>query len=341
MSQVESPEEIGSIWRMLENRADLNREEIEVYRTRTPVEKGRAALGLDRRGNRHVLVPVCGDSEVSPDRRSGGVHLLTRVLRDRGQDVRFIDLVCVKPHLDNVFSVFAGELLERLEEEDDEPVEIRVRQVLEDWRELFARDRGETLGRGGLAGLFGELWHLNKLCGRSPSALESWSGPLGARHDFRSAGCALEVKTTLRRHGRIVEIHGHRQLEPPADGDLYLAFVQLEEAEVGVSVPDLVQEIRKTGLDRAEFLKRLSEAGYDSSDEAAYREYEFHMNETLLYHVGDDFPRIVPESFSRGEIPPGVLSISYTIDLTGPEPQPMSGEEVSAVYGRLASGEIP
>lgn len=336
MSSVESPEEIGSIWRMLENRVRPSRDGLEVYRTGTEMTGQPVLLGLDRHGNRHVLVSVSPEVTVTPDQRSGGVHLLTRVLTSSGRDHRFIDLVCTKPHLENVFSVFAGELLEQLGalgEDDPAPL---IRRVLEDWRELFERAPGGTLGPGALAGLFGELWHLKRMCRRSGMALSSWKGPSGGRFDFRVARCALEVKATLRRHGRVVEIHGHRQLEAPPEGDLFLGFLKLEKAEIGTSVPDLVNDLREMVSDRTELTKKLASAGYDEADETTYREYRYHVEEDLVFRVDRSFPRIIPDSFRDGELPAGVLSMSYTIDLSGPEPPPLDAPDIDVLHERLA-----
>lgn len=338
MSPVESPEEIGSIWRTLEKRASPARERFEVYETRAMLDEGAALLAMDTHGNRHVLIPVSPESEFGADRRSGGVHLLTRVLNDGTEDRRYIDLVCLKPHLDDVFSTFAGELLTELISGNDERVGIRVRSVLEHWRDLFARERGGKLSRGALAGLFGELWYLRELCRRSPGALDAWKGPEGGRHDFRVPGVALEIKTTLRSQGRVVEVHGHRQLLPPPESDLFLAFLRLEEAEVGRSVPDLVEALHATGLDRREFEEKLLEAGYDASMEESYREYRFHVEETLLYCVDEVFPRIIPSSFVHRELPAGVLSLSYTIDLSGPGLTPLEQAERKALYSSLLDG---
>lgn len=336
---VESREEISSIWRTLEKRSADPLQNLDVYETRTRVSNGPALLGLDRQGNRHVLVPVASDAAIQTDRSSGGVHLVTRVANDGVQDRRYLDIVCVKPHLEDVFSVFAGELLEELASEDgDEPLAARTRRVLEDWRELFGRDRGGQLGRSALAGLFGELLQLEKICDISPGGLETWKGPSGDRLDFRAAGCALEVKSTLRQQGRIVEVHGQRQLQVPDDSDLYLAFVKLEQVEAGTSVPELVRRVRNSGVDRAELMTRLSEAGYDLDDEERYEEYRFDVSEMLIFRVDEQFPRILPKSFHEGKVPPGVLSISYTIDLTGPEPTPIEESDRSSVYERLAGG---
>ena len=336
---VESRAEIGSIWRSLQKRAAKAWRELDVYETRVTLDTGSVLLGLDSQGNRHVLVPVASDSTVQPDRRSGGVHILTRVASVDGRDRRFMDIVCIKPHLEEVFSIFAGELLKELATASGDPLTTRTHRVLEDWRELFGRDRGGQLGRSALAGLYGELWHLLQICTRAPGALQFWKGPSGDRIDIRTAGCALEVKTTLRQYGRVVEVHGQRQLQVPEGSDLYLAFMKLEEVEIGDSVPDLVERVRDTGADRAELLKRLSEAGYDPSEEKRYREYRFEIVEDLIFQVDDQFPRIVPESFTGGNVPEGVLSISYSLDLTGSDFASIDTSDRASVYDRIAAGD--
>lgn len=330
----ETSEEIRSIWFTLERSFEEAREGLETYRTRVELSTGPAFLGLDPSGQRHLLVPVPMSAEIREDSRSGGVQLKERVHETESGSQKYMDVLCVKPHLDGVFSVFASEVLDALIGTPEQEVQGECRRVLEDWRELFARETGRVLGRNALAGLFAELWHLREMSRISPGSVGYWKGPSGGRIDFTSAECGLEVKSTLRRGGLIVEINGHRQLEFP-DGDLFLAVMKLEESDIGTSVPDLVRDIIEAGVDRADLGEKLLEAGYRQEDEAEYRDRLFRVVEDPVYRVDGEFPRIVSDTFASGDLPAGVLSISYLIDLSGSEPAPIEGSEVIRIYEAL------
>jgi len=60
----------------------------------------------------------------------------------------------------------------------------------------------------------------------------------------------------------------------------------------------------------------LEKAGCKDPDGAAWNKYSFKSENQEMYRVGNDFPRIIPETFQEGSIPKGVLGISYSIDLT-------------------------
>ena len=68
-----------------------------------------------------------------------------------------------------------------------------------------------------------------------------WTGPDGSEYDFFAGGQALEVKTTLRRQGIILTIHGHDQLDTPQGGNLHVAVLLIEETPVRGRKPAISQ----------------------------------------------------------------------------------------------------
>src|SRR3954452_21564402 len=109
-------DEIRETWRILE------RLDARDLRVRELVSDGssnagfRFAVGLDLLGRRHLLVPVEPNRKVVEDRRSAGVQVVRHTLVD-GQEIRtFVDVVCAKAHLNELFDVVANEMIVEVRE---------------------------------------------------------------------------------------------------------------------------------------------------------------------------------------------------------------------------------
>lgn len=295
-------------------------------------------IALDSEGQRHVLIPVASSKRMREDRRSSGVQIVTQPLLDG--DVRrvFIDVVCRKPHLHELFAVVVSEMLDQLKVDASSP-DLTCIAVLERWRELLEKELSGRPTMETLTGLFGELWHLREIVRLGSEGLRCWTGPTGARHDFSGGQIGLEVKATLRRHGRFFEIHGHEQLEALPGGQLYLGTLNLEHLPgSGESVPELVTSIATAGGDHHALLTRISAMGILPADLEQTRDVTFRVVEHRMYVVDDTFPRIVAASFNDGRLPSGVLRISYQIDLTTQPPDPLPEEDIPGIYAALIAG---
>jgi hypothetical protein len=304
----------------------------------TPVtSRGRPAmLGIDAEGRRHLLVPV-NDSEPVPEDRSGtGIHILSRKLEAKDRVQILADVVCLRPDLNELFDILIADILNAVTQTTGNPA-LECRLVLERWRELLAQSRGAKLGLEALIGLFGELSCLLRILRLNPAALKVWRGPEKGRHDFLGETCALEVKTRLSRRGRFCEIHGVEQLEPPTGLDLYLAILRIEESgDVGQSVPDILEDIFQTGISRRDLADALAKAGYDLRDSTEYRNRRFSIVEELIYHIENEFPRIVNSSFATGSVPAGVIALAYELDLCTEPPFPLSSQDADEILKSLA-----
>ena len=310
--------------------------DIRVYETDVRVPGGAVLLGLDAEDLRHLLVPLSADEESREDRRSRGVHVLDRALIDAGTSRRFCDVASLKAGPQELFGILAAEMLSELRDNRRSPAQVCIR-VLDRWRELLERESVKLLGTKQLAALLAELHFLERVVELTgPSALAAWAGPEGAIHDLRSSRAALEVKSSLARYGRIVEIHGQEQLRPPKGGTLYLGVLQLEAVGTGgMSAPDKVTSLLDLGVDREGLLHRLARVGYAIDDQEAYSLVRFEIRESRVYEVTDEFPRIVPESFIESRVPAGVVRLVYQIDLTGEPPVPLGEPEVEQALRTL------
>ncbi len=324
-------------WRQLElASATPTRGEFRVFDTALNTADGAVLLAVDASGLRHVLVPVAADFPAAHDRRSGGVHLTTRPLVDDSGQRQYLDLACQKAHLNSVFAHLAEEVLGLLRSRAIKPLQA-CHQTLQRWRELLDREASNVLSTEALCGLFGELWHLARIAAKSTQGLSAWQGPYGARHDFTTEGYALEVKTTVRRDEWKFRVHGLTQLEQPRDARLYLCAMRLElNGASGATVPDLIQSILNTGVDRRELLARLSQAGYDLRDEAYYQALRIDVVDSRVYEVAASFPRLTGASFSPTGLAVGVSDIHYTIDLAASPSAPLHPEMLDSLHAVFA-----
>lgn len=112
--------------------------------------------------------------------------------------------------------------------------------IIERWIQ-FWRNR-EPLGREQQMGLFGELSVLEKLLvAGNDDAVENWTGPERATHDFEFDSRHIEVKTT-GTYEPILDISSLNQLRP-YNPTLYLVLVQMEIG-AGETLPKLIANIR-------------------------------------------------------------------------------------------------
>lgn len=332
-------EDIESTWGLLEG-TELAPRELrirEIDELMTPL--GRPLFALDDLGRRHLLIPVGLERRIQEDKRSAGIHVVVHRLIDGNQPRRFVEIACLKPHLNRLFTIVVHEVLNLLLTTDSPCPDLLCGQVLNRWRELFEKEPADRPDLETITGLFGELWHLREIVRRNPVGAACWVGPTGARHDFASARVSLEVKASLARRGRFLTINGHEQLEPPAGGMLYLAAMKLELAQDGgETLSDLLASIAVAGVDQLLLLTMLSRMGLTPDSVAKCDDVRFRVREDRLYRVDEGFPRITSHSFRGDALPSGVLTLKYEIDLSSEPPSALMASEADEVYSLLALG---
>jgi hypothetical protein len=295
-------------------------------------DSGDLFAGRDGSGRLHLLVPVPLGAPVREDLRSRGVVIERNELVVGGIRRPFADVVCHEPALNDVFERLASEMVSRVADRPGDSVTV-CQEVLSRWRELLERRR-TALGADAVAGLFGELLTLSRIVGLDPARrVDVWTGPMGAKHDFSSSGTAAEVKTTRRREGRFVEIHGVEQLQPVGLEELFLVFIRIESKPEGRTVGELIASLKQTGVDGPRLDRLVTQTGW----EAAADDERLSVVEQRIYRVDEGFPRIVASSFAAGGLPAGVLRLRYEVDLTGLSPAPMDTASSEKVFFRLAT----
>lgn len=178
----------------------------------------------------------------------------------------------------------------------------------EGWRELLGNAVREMKPHA----VLGELLIYEYLLNESPDSRVAWNGPGGASHDLQCRNRDVEVKSTLQKYESVVEVTGQFQLQEGAALELYLC--RLEPSKHGTNINDMVARLSKhPGIAKGELNARLASLGYEEGNSA--RRTRYVVLEVRKYQVDDSFPRISAGSFADGMIPPGILRISYAVDL--------------------------
>ena len=325
--------ELRMAWGVVEIESKEVLNDLEVCPAGVAAPGGEILVGIDRHGLRHLLIEVEDVAAVRADQHSRGVLVEPREVAG-GRS--YADVVCLIKKLNPIFEYLAGDICTRVSAGED-----RLRSIystLEDWRDLLLPNESSRLGSNQLAGLLGELLTLERIVSLDPQRrLDVWAGPASDRHDFHRAATAIEVKVTTRTQGLFVEIHGDRQLEPPEGGSLALAVLKLERADTGDSCLDVFERLTQLGCSATDLTSLMQAAGLDLRERDFYETFRFGIVEDHIYDVGSDFPRIVPASFKAGQTPAGVLDVRYSLDLSGSQPAPLSGDAAEGLLKEIAN----
>lgn len=181
------------------------------------------------------------------------------------------------------------------------------------WTEFFEKYRFRFLSDERQRGLFGELWWLREMISggvNANDAVGAWKGSKKGLQDFNIEGHALEVKTTLMKEPRKVQISSEKQLDASPHKSLHLFVVSLSVSDsTGITLPLLVDSVRELlkGDYRSEinFDRLLLQAGYVSAHEPLY-DTAYSVIKEELFKVSENFPRIT-------EVPPGLGDLKYSL----------------------------
>jgi hypothetical protein len=187
-------------------------------------------------------------------------------------------------------------------------------------------------------GLYGETLILKRMLAIDPlHSVEAWTGPTGARHDFQRGAQTLEVKSSTARRGRPMVIHGLDQLEPAPNTILYLWWLRLEvSVGRGQSLRSLVAEVLDSCLRRADLEQKLLKAGYELGQPQLYESPLFTQIEARLYIVDATFPTLTHNHLIAGDLPQGVVAVSYEINVSGDNPSALTPAQEERLLESLA-----
>lgn len=320
---------LTSVWEVLSERPAAGGQSLAVAPALSLPDGREILAGVDSLGNRHVLVPLL-PAEQFGDAGHGKTLQLKLIVLPEG---RFAATVCLDRRLDDIFSQFAKELVESVQESGKPGRDMRI--AFGRWRALFSEPAGQRLTKLEEIGLFGELLTLREVL-VAGGTVSTWDGPNKSLHDFRLNGWRVEIKTTLAREGLRITVHGVEQLSVPATEDLHLLVYRLEESHTGMNLPELVRDVEMLVDDLVEFELRVRKSGFDWQDAPHYRT-KYTAAEVIGFDVSQPgFPKIVPSSFVEGQVPRGTFQLAYVVDLSGPSPTPVDELARVEIISRLA-----
>ncbi|PCC24721.1 hypothetical protein CIK75_11120 [Glutamicibacter sp. BW78] len=330
---MHSPYSVKSAWGALSSEAAKSSGRVLCLGLGRQVEAGECVAALRSDGGFQVLVPLGAAESIASSKEDARIAVVVEEI----DSIRYVGVTCKEPSLNDVFLVFAGDLLEQLPSSGNASTE--VVQHVERWRSLFAMaEESAVLSLPQQLGLLGELMILERIVQNDPARrTDVWSGPLKHRHDFRLPGCAIEAKSTLAANGMRAKINGQRQLEAEPDGELFVSFMRFESAHEGRSIPDQIDRIRDLNVDGSELDKKLLQAGYREKYRGIYDNSRFALIDSWLFDVeSENFPKLVPAAFAAGKFPAGIENVSYTIDLVGVVEAALDLDEAESLMRRMA-----
>lgn len=207
--------------------------------------------------------------------------------------------------------------------DDGEAPDTALLSAVARWEALLSRP--SLMSEESQAGLFGELWLLERLIGSmGPLAVDAWVGPVPQPHDFRLGDVELEVKTTSGS-ARVHTINGVGQLEPSLGCTLYLVSLKLANAGTGGrSLPEAVAAIEAmlaaSPITLARFQSGLAKNGYDPLHANRYSRRRRLRDNAALIEVADGVPRLTSEALASIDAqfaPERLGRVVYAVNVDG------------------------
>ena len=246
---------LSEIWSLLDPADDMG------YRS-FPLDIGAndidVRVALDVSGVRHLFVEKWSTDVFAP---SDGWALTVNdaTLRFGKVPRSYLSIACGDPALNAEFDDLIVDVL--IFPRASGSLASSVHASIDRWRRLMRSAAARHMTRERLFGLFAELSVLREILKRDPSAASAWTGPAKGTHDFElSAGC-LEVKA-IGLAGDAVRIHGLDQLDTHDARPLVLVAMSILEGDDGVTVRELVDELRSLVADPAVLETSLVRAGW-------------------------------------------------------------------------------
>lgn len=217
---------------------------------------------------------------------------------------------------------------------------VAVSESMDQWRRLL--QAAAMLTPEKQLGLYGELLVLRRLFGAlGGSALDAWTGPTKAAHDFRLGDFEVEVKTT-RSETRTHQINGVNQLQPSQGCELHLLSIQMAAGGTsGRSLAQLIADVRDAasscGVDGRFDALLLGGWGLSRDMESHYRERLRPRSPMRLIEVDDGLARITADdvmAITRSEMQ-RVSDVHFRLDVTG-----LGWEEGTPQFNRVIPEEV-
>lgn len=220
---------------------------------------------------------------------------------------------------DDIFENVLQNIVDHILIDEELPLYTSLYEVLDRWHNFFKKNWETKLSEEEEAGLFGELYYIDKWLKYYPSEppliINDWKGPLRFRIDFVIKKSGIEIKTLSPKIRDEVKISNEKQLElNPVINELFLYVLKIEKNDmIGDTLKDISENIEEKLIKRAPSLavKFKETLLLNNIRIEAYNTNHFFVHEELAYEVKEKFPRIESKELSKG-----ISRISYYLDLT-------------------------
>lgn len=295
---------LGEIWSLLDPADETG------YRS-FPLEVGAGTdvrVALDVHGVRHLLVEKPSEQSFAPsDGWSLSVNDAT--LRFGKTPRSYLSLACADPGLHPEFDDLIVDVLTL--PHTPGLLAGSVHASIERWRQLMRSAAARHLSRERLFGLFAELSVLLEVLKRDSSAVSAWTGPEGGTHDFELKSGCLEVKA-LGLAGDTVRVHGLDQLDTHDERPLVLVVMSVVEGDDGLTIRELVDDIRAVVSDDAAFDAALVRAGWGAS--GVQNAERLGIADSFRFSIGSGAPGLRRDQFIDGALR-GVDRLDYDMQI--------------------------
>lgn len=288
----------------------------------------------DESGQYHFVIEVIAEAKRNDleDADVNGLDIISKQYRLVGKAAKFfIDIRCsISAYLEE-FTEVVKEISKNILEKKKSPTE-SVNIVIRNWKKFWANQSKEILSENDQIGLICEISILELLIKINPvNALNSWTGPLGQKHDFNFSVWNFEVKGT-RSNNHTHTINGIDQLRPSDKKSLaFISFlVSNSNNDNAISLQGIIEKIREFTLQtRPDLIIRFNEllagAGYSPIYSEEYRKFKIDILDAVLYKVDNLFPRLISESLIE-PLSNRITAVRYDLFLDG-----LSGKRLNEI----------
>ncbi|WP_275887808.1 PD-(D/E)XK motif protein [Bacillus sp. P14.5] len=158
---------------------------------------------------------------------------------------------------DDIFENVLQNIVDHILVDEELPLYTSIYEVLDRWHNFFKKKWDAKLSEEEEAGLFGELYYINKWLEIFPSdpplIINDWKGPLRFRIDFVRKKSGIEIKTLSPKIRDEVKISSEKQLElNPVINELFLYVLKIEKNDtVGCTLENITKSIEEKLIKKA------------------------------------------------------------------------------------------
>lgn len=251
-----------------------------------------------------VAIEYQGSNPIS--QRFANAQICTKVLSINNSTTTFLILRSFKSSLYYEFATLCAQFVDPGKNGSDrQSLQNNPADWWSNWKELL----GNSITDRYCYSVLAEMLALDYLI-QSGKRVE-WRAVQAGSHDIESSTESFEVKSTIKRYGATITISGQHQLK--SLNPLSLLFCRMEKSSSGISIDDTAKLLVSHGYDPSRIEEELAALGYEKG--CIERTHKYKKLEGRRYTVDDNFPKITDASFVGGQLPSGILHVTYSIDL--------------------------